>query len=224
VLAPSANFAARPGFCPVIEVAPPDSQSTNDHALMLEVRDGDVAQLGELFVRHRARLYGFFVRLTGHRASSEDLVQLVFYRILRYRHTYRDTGSFTAWMYFIARRTLSDYRRHATEDVAGSDTLEFTHLTDDAPHAAETATSRDESQLLARAMATLAPDEREILVLARYQEMPHADIAQVLDISVGAVKVRVHRAMKELRRAFLKLSAAEDSASQRTRGLGEISP
>jgi RNA polymerase sigma-70 factor (ECF subfamily) len=215
VLAPSAISAARPGFCPVIEVAPPDPQSTTDHALMLEVRDGEVAKLGELFVRHRGPLFGFFVRLTGHRASSEDLVQLVFYRILRYRHTYRDQGSFTAWMYHIARRTLSDYRRHAGDDNSGSDAPEFEQLTDDSPHAAETAVAHDESRLLGRALAMLAPEEREILVLARFQEMPHADIAEVLDLSVGAVKVRVHRAMKELRRAFLKLCAPETPAVRR---------
>jgi RNA polymerase sigma-70 factor (ECF subfamily) len=208
----------------VIEVAPPDPQSTNDHALMLEVRDGDVEPLGELFTRHRTRLSGFFVRLTGHRAASEDLVQLVFYRILRYRHTYRDHGSFTAWMYHIARRTLIDYRRHATDDSGGTDAPEFAGLTDDAPHAADSATAQDESRLLNRALALLSPDEREILVLARFQEMPHADIAEVLDISVGAVKVRVHRAMKELRRMFLKLTDAENPAARRPLSPGELSP
>jgi RNA polymerase sigma factor (sigma-70 family) len=207
--------AAHPGFCPVIEVAPPDPQPTSDHALMLEVRDGEVAKLGDLFTRHRGPLYGFFVRLTGHRASSEDLVQLVFYRILRYRHTYRDQGSFTAWMYHIARRTLSDYRRHATDDGEGSEAAEFEQLTDNAPHAAETATTHDDTSLLSRALATLDSEDREILVLARFQEMPHADIAQVLDLSAGAVKVRVHRAMKELRRAFLKLSSPETPALRR---------
>lgn len=173
---------------------------------MREVRDGDVEKLGELFLRHRAPLFGFFVRLTGHRATSEDLVQLVFYRILRYRHTYRDVGSFTAWMYHIARRTLIDYRRHATATDATMENPALELLTDEAPHAADSAATHDETRLLTRAMALLAPEEREILVLARFQEMPHADIAEVFNISVGAVKVRVHRAMKELRHAFLQLS------------------
>lgn len=174
---------------------------------MLDVRDGDVAKLGELFMRHQAALFGFFLRLTGQRASSEDLVQLVFYRILRYRHTYRDQGSFRTWMYHIARRTLSDYRRHAIHHevrTGESETAEL--LADEAPHARELAAARDDSALLQRALAGLSPDEREILVLARFQEMPHAEIADILNISVGAVKVRVHRAMKELRHAFLKLT------------------
>ncbi len=178
----------------------------SDHALMLEVRDGEVAKLGELFTRHQSALFGFFVRLTGNRASSEDLVQLVFYRILRYRHTYRDHGSFAAWMYHIARRTLSDYRRHGARDEPLLEAPAVELVADEAPHAGQSATASDDAHLLTCALQRLTPDEREILILARFQEMPHADIADVLNISVGAVKVRVHRAMKELRRAFLQLS------------------
>jgi len=54
---------------------------------MLAVRAGEIRRLGELFERHHRRLYGFFVRLTNQPAVSEDLVQIVFYRILKYRHT-----------------------------------------------------------------------------------------------------------------------------------------
>lgn len=71
---------------------------------MLAVHDGDLAKLGELFEKHNRPLYGFFVRLTGDRIASEDLVQLVFYRILKYRRTYRDEGKFSAWIYHIVRR------------------------------------------------------------------------------------------------------------------------
>jgi len=158
---------ARSGFCPVIEVAPPDPQATTDHALMLEVRDGDVAKLGELFTRHHARLFGFFVRLTGQRPASEDLVQLVFYRIMRYRHTYRDAGSFTAWMYHIARRTLSDYRRHGGRDDPSAEEPAMDLVPDDAPHAGDNAAAADDARLLQRALATAAPVDRAIRVLAR---------------------------------------------------------
>ena len=191
---------------------------------MLAVRDGDVARLGELFTRHHGPLFGFFVRLTGHRASSEDLVQLVFFRIMRYRHTYRDHGSFTAWMFHIARRTLIDYRRHSIHEQPAADAPGIELLPDDAPPADESAVTNDDGRLLARALAALAPEEREVIVLARYQELPHADIAEVLNISVGAVKVRVHRAMKELRRAFLKLSDQPAPAFRRTSMAGEPQP
>ena len=63
-----------------------------------------------------------------------------------------------------------------------------------------------ERELLRRALMKLPEDKRELLVLARYREMKYEQIAELLAVDVGAVKVRVYRAMKELREIFLKLS------------------
>ena len=92
---------------PVENVAEPLS----DHDLMLAVRDGELDALGELFERHHGPLYGFLVKLTGQRSAAEDITQTVFQRMLKYRHTYRQDGSFTAWMYHLARRCAADYFR-----------------------------------------------------------------------------------------------------------------
>ena len=80
---------------------------------MAEVRDGDVARFDVLFERHHARLYNFFLRLTGRPGTSEDLVQEAFLRMLTYRSSYRATGPFTAWMYRIARNVFADHLRDA---------------------------------------------------------------------------------------------------------------
>ena len=61
---------------------------------MVAVREGEFAELGTLFDRHQLALYEFFFRMTGDRAVSENLVQDVFYRILKYRDTFRDEGRF----------------------------------------------------------------------------------------------------------------------------------
>ena len=86
---------------------------------MIAVRAGEINQLGELFERHQGPLYGFFVRLTGDRSASEDLVQLVFYRILKYRHTYRDEGRFSAWIYHLARKVAADHFRRSQRRPRG---------------------------------------------------------------------------------------------------------
>lgn len=88
--------------------------AVSDHELMIAVRAGEIRKLGELFERHHRPLYGFFVRLTNQPSVSEDLVQIVFYRILKYRHTYRDEGKFSAWIYHLARKVAADhFRKHA---------------------------------------------------------------------------------------------------------------
>ncbi|HET9131995.1 MAG TPA: RNA polymerase sigma factor, partial [Terriglobia bacterium] len=80
-----------------------------DIELMLAVRDGVVSTLGILFERYHERLYNFFVRHTNRRDASEDLVQDVFFRMLKYRHTYRGDAPFTVWMYQLARNASADY-------------------------------------------------------------------------------------------------------------------
>src|SRR3954463_3468867 len=87
----------------------------NDHELMIAVRAGEIRRLGDLFESYHKPLYGFFVRLTNQPSVGEDLVQIVFYRILKYRHTYRDEGKFSAWIYHLARKVAADhFRKHAS--------------------------------------------------------------------------------------------------------------
>lgn len=176
-----------------------------DHALMLAVRDGELDALGELFERHHGPLFGFLVKHTGDRTAAEDVAQTVFQRMLKYRHTYRDDGSFTAWMYHLARRCAADYFRKANAAPHATDPMDLSEHADDAPHAAQCATVRDDHALLQTALAHLDRDDREVLLLARFQELSFAEIAGILECSVGAAKVRAHRALRELRDVYFRL-------------------
>jgi len=176
-----------------------------DHDLMLAVRDGELDALGELFERHHGRLFGFLVKLTGQHAAAEDIAQTVFQRMLKYRHTYRDDGSFTAWMYHLARRCAADHFRKTSTAPAAIDPHDLSERADDAPDAGAVAAVRDEHALLHVALARLDRDDREVLLLSRFQELSFAEIAGILECSVGAAKVRAHRALRELRDVFLDL-------------------
>ena len=176
-----------------------------DHDLMLAVRDGELDALGELFERHHGRLFGFLVKLTGQRAAAEDIAQTVFQRMLKYRHTYRDDGSFTAWMYHLARRCAADHFRRAHAAPHATDPAALNEQADDRPSAAHHAAARDDQALLQTALARLDRDDREVLLLARFQELSFAEIANILECSVGAAKVRAHRALRELRDVYFRL-------------------
>lgn len=174
---------------------------------MQQVRDGDVARLGVLFERHHVPLYNLFRRLTGDAAASEDLVQEVFLRILKYRHTYRGEGSFGVWMYQIARNARTDhFRKRRHEGPAPEEEHE---LPSTAPNPGEVAETEQQHALLRAALDRLPEEKREVLVLSRFQNMRYEEIADVVGCSVGAVKVRVHRALKELRTVYFRL--AKDS-------------
>src|SRR5881392_2997329 len=88
---------------------------------MQEVRAGNVARLEILFDRHHAGLLRYFLYLTSNRAASEDLAQEVFFRILKYRHTYQPEAGFRAWLYQIGRNVHADYVGKLKPEVAMSD-------------------------------------------------------------------------------------------------------
>ncbi len=199
-----------PPHSATVEVA---TAPRSDHALMIAVRDGELDALGELFERHHGPLFGFLVKLTGSRTSAEDVAQTVFQRMLKYRHTYRDDGSFTAWMYHLARRCAADHFRKASSAPHAIDPVDLHEHADDAPHAAHHATMRDDHAVLHAALARLDQGDREVLLLSRFQELSFAEIAGILDCSVGAAKVRAHRALRTLRDVFLRLERSKSSAA-----------
>lgn len=171
---------------------------------MRAVREGDLAKLGSLFDRYHLPLFDFLSRMTGNRHTAEDLVQDVFLRILKYRATYRDGAPFETWVFRIARNARADY--FSARDTASPLTEEAMESPDNAPGPETQLEEQLESVRLQTALMSLREDRRELLVLARYQGMRHEAIADLLGIDVGAVKVRIHRALKELREIFLRMS------------------
>ena len=172
----------------------------SDEELMSQVRGGAGEMLGTLFDRYHAKLFSYFVRLTGDRALAEDLVQDVFYRILKRRHTYRPGSPFRPWMYQIARNARNDNFRRRTEVELDEQMAEPVMPKDDLA-------DREQNRLLHRALMKLPEDKREVLLLSRFQDMKYSEIAELLGCEVGTIKTRVFRAMQELRQLLAELEA-----------------
>ena len=171
---------------------------------MLQVRGGQVHMLSELFDRHHRQVYGFLHRMTGSREMSEDLVQEVFLRILRYRDSYDTRMPFTSWMYGIARNALIDQMRKRRPEAAWEDV--GPEPLSGAEPADERLRKQQETELLKRALASLPADKREVLILSRYQELKYEEIGRILGCEPNAVKQRVFRAVKALGERFEELS------------------
>ena len=175
-----------------------------DQVLMQQVKDGDLRKLAVLFERHHRALFHFFLRCTSNRELSEDLVQEVYFRILRYRHTYNPQHSFTAWMYQIARNAQMDQLQKRKPEVLPDEDLPSSAIRVD-----DKISRKQEVELLRRAMEMLPEDKREVLVMSRYQELKYEEIAQILGVEVGTVKVRVFRAVKALGQLYTELAGAK---------------
>ncbi len=186
-------------------------QAQEDHHLMKAVRKGDVGKLATLYARHQRPLFNFFLRLTSSRPAAEDLVHDVFTRILKYRSSYADGESFTPWMYRIARNAhIEEARRRRLEVVAGQpETVREPMSRDPGPE--QQAEFGENVALLRRALAALPEDKREVLVLSRFQNLRYDEIARILDCEVGAVKVRVYRAVRQLEQIYHELAGEKAS-------------
>jgi RNA polymerase sigma-70 factor (ECF subfamily) len=140
--------------------------------------------------------------MTGDRPASEDLVQEVFFRILRYRHTFKEGTSFVTWMYRIARNAQADRFRKNGREIGLE--LQQEHRAPQ-PSAAESLESEQEAALVRRALSKLPEDRRELLVLSRFQNLRYEEIGELLGCQAGAVKVRIFRALGELRQIYFEL-------------------
>jgi RNA polymerase sigma factor (sigma-70 family) len=189
--------------------------TTSDNSIMAQVRDGEVRKLAILFERHHKALFNFFLHMTANRDLSEDLVQDVFFRVLRYRHTYNETHPFTAWMYQIARNAQTDHARKRKPEVPiESNSEEHTAMNEpvsNIPLADEQLHRDQETRLLRKALNRLPDDKREVLILSRFQNLKYDEIAAVLGCEIGAVKVRVYRATKALGEIYFELAGAKAS-------------
>jgi RNA polymerase sigma-70 factor (ECF subfamily) len=204
----------------------------SDEKIMLHVREGRLSELTELFERYHVPLYNFFLRLTLDKALSEDLTQNLFYRVLRYRQSFDpSSGSFRSWVYRMARNVHADHLRQeqripggargAAGSVEGLSGGEVVGGMSDRGEAGEgmsggvdegmgrvagedSGYTEDQFERLDAAMAKLTADQREILVLSRYQGLKYDEISKIKDLSVPAIKVQVYRALRQLRTLYFK--------------------
>lgn len=184
-------------------------EAVTDNALMLKVKAGDTDRLGLLFERYHRALYSFFYRLTSSSEVSEDLVQNVFLRMLKYRHTYTGEGEFKTWMYHLARNVHADhYQKNKRLGFADDFTNLENKLRDDFTVEEQTR-QNEEMQLLQTALNRLEVEKREVLVLSRFQGLKYKEIADLYGCSEGAIKVRAFRALDELKAIYLKLEKQE---------------
>jgi RNA polymerase sigma factor (sigma-70 family) len=180
-----------------------------DEQIMLDVRAGEVGKLEQLFDRHSRSLFHYFLHLTSSRATSEDLVQEVFYRILKYRHTYQPEMSFRAWLFQIGRNAHLDWAGKRKNETALPDEVVELRAVEAPPD--RQAQKNQEAVLLRRALASLPREKREVLIMSRYMDLKYDEIASALKVEVGTVKVRVYRALRELSDRFLALSGERAS-------------
>ena len=176
--------------------APATDAGDGDHALALAAAAGNTDAFEALYRRHSARVHGVLLRLSGwQRTRAEDLVQEAFLRAWQALPTWRGEAAFGTWLHRVAVNVaLMDLRARSVRPALDGDDGE---VLDALP-----ATGSAGPMLaldLQRAVATLPPRARAVLVLHDIEGWTHGEIAAALDMAAGSSKSQLHRARGLLR-------------------------
>lgn len=174
------------------------ANSADERAVVAAAARGDVPAFEALYRRHCGRVHGVVTRLVGgHGARAEDLTQETFVRAWQALPAFRFESAFSTWLHRLAVNTaLMDLRsrRSRPHDQGDDEAMEFVGTRDSAGHV--TALGLD----LERAVASLPPRARAVLVLYDIEGWKHEEIAAELGMAVGSSKAQLHRARGLLRK------------------------
>ena len=164
---------------------------------LLAFRHGNVEAFEALFRVHQRAVYGWILRIVRDAGVAEDLALETFVRIYRAHARLDPARGFEGWARTIATRAALDWMRSTRAEK----TLTM-EMTEDprAPQAGDAALSAEIRHGIVLAMRRLSPKLRIAALLAVVEERPQKEVAEALDISIAALKLRVFRAMRSLRK------------------------
>lgn len=178
-----------------------DLIGTEDQIAIAKVLGGDSDAYADLVNRHQRRLLGLLAHACGSRELAEDLAQETFARVYRKLHLFEGRSSFYTWLCRVAMNLLANERRKKRlENQTGRDGFEMTLLSSGQSSVAEKKVEQDElRQCVHAAIGMMDIERRAVLLLRDFDGMDYEQISESLDIPIGTVRSRLHRARLELK-------------------------
>lgn len=160
----------------------------------------DLDSFAELYNRYLCRVYRFVRSQTPDESTAEDLTAHTFFRALSSAGSFRGDGAYKSWLFRIAHNTLVTWRRKRSSDPITLDELPD-HI-DPSPSPATVALDSEEKQLVWDLVSSLPRTQREVLALRYLEDLDVSEIATITNRTRGAIRITLHRARNNLRRAL----------------------
>jgi len=160
------------------------------------VADGDIKKASILFDRYHVNVYNYLLKVNRDKMLAEDLTQNVFEKVIKYKSSFNGKKSFKAWLFTIVRNTNIDHHRKRKYDSLDDSYLQVKTGDHDAQRQLE---DKEGSACLMAAINCLPKDEKELLILSKFERMKYSEISKILGMTESALKVKVHRSIKKLR-------------------------
>jgi len=171
-----------------------------DQELMGLVQAGDYSPAAVLYDRYSTRIYNFAYRFLRNSEAAEDATQEVFVKMLKHAHQFNGEAKLSTWLFSITANLCRDHLRKS-DNKAKDDEEALLSIPAPAEHSPERLLETKQTESRVRdALQKLTPEQREAILLSRYQGLSYAEIAQISGCSEGAVKTRVFRAMETLKK------------------------
>jgi RNA polymerase sigma-70 factor, ECF subfamily len=193
----------------------------SDETLLEHARAGDRDALEALLSRHQQRVYGFGMKMCRDSEDAKDVLQDTLLAAARNVRDFRGASSISTWLYTIARSFCIKHRRRSKFAPEAEESLDAPSTAKAARELADPTRAADESlaghqvqAALERAVAALDPMYREVLVLRDMEGLTAPETAEVLGLTVEAVKSRLHRARLAVRAVVAPLLGVAPSATE----------
>jgi RNA polymerase sigma-70 factor (ECF subfamily) len=185
------------------------SSAEDESALIERLKTGDQEAFEAIFNLYSPKLYNVAQRILGELADTEEVIQDVFWTVYRKAETFRGAAQFSTWLYRLTvNAALGKLRSRKSREIDYDEFLP--KFKDDGHHLVrpvvdwsdsleEKYAKREMQQLLTNALEQLKPVDRSIVVLSDVEGLSDREIAAALDLTVPAVKTRIHRARLFLR-------------------------
>ncbi len=174
-----------------------------DEQIMLAVKGGNLDLASLIYDRYSKLIYNYFLRLSFNREISQDLMQTVFFRLIKYRRSYKPKNKFRSWIFRIARNVFADYLK--SDEAARSNFVDLKEINASIDAEKDDQEKAEMIRNLQTALTMIPHGHRDILILKGYQQLKNREIAELLNCSENTVKGKVHRAVISLRKAFFTL-------------------
>jgi RNA polymerase sigma-70 factor (ECF subfamily) len=189
----------------------------DDRQLIQATLRGDPAAFGDLVRRYQDRLLTALVHVSGSRDEAEDVAQEAFVQAYVKLATFAGGSSFYTWLYRIAFNAAISRRRKRRGEASIEQTRDLTgsEPADDGEGAQDRLLRHERAGQVQQALAGLAEEFRAVLVLREMEDCDYDTIAQILEVPVGTVRSRLHRARLQMKEQLLTV-LAEGDGGQRT--------
>lgn len=185
-----------------------DWKSYSDEELMLACKDDHGEALEEIYRRHHRQVYFYVCRNIGRRDLAEDIAQEAFLRVFRGRKQYEPTAKFAVWLYRIVRNLCIDesrryWNRNVTREtesvVDENQNTPLDILPDDERDVRRKMDEERDMKTIQDAIKMLSPEQREVIVLNKFQGLSYQEIGEIIGSNAESVKQKAYRAHLRLR-------------------------